>query len=313
VIRYAVIGALLVVAPSVAHAQERAVSIEAPLEATLGDPVDVMITVTAATADEAAVPEQSFEPFEILDKKVTSEAAADGSTKTMTFELRMLCFELGVHTVGPILVRITTADGELIEMSSDTRDIEIHSVLANEPDPQLKPPTAPVAVEQDDYRLLVALGALGILALGALLGWLFMRWWQRRERPEPPPPPPPPPWETALAELRAHAASRESAIAAGETERWVDAVSDSIRGYLGRRYGFHGLESTTDEIAAQLASAKSLAIAPQEAIGFLTQCDLVKFARAELASESSEALIEEAVALVERTRPNEAATTEAQS
>lgn len=311
--RSALIGALLLVAPSLAQAQERSVSIEAPLEFTFGDPIDVLVVVTGEANDDAAVPEQSFDPFEILDRKVSSETAPDGSTKTITFELRLLCFELGVHTLGPIRVRVTSAEGELIELVTDTRDIEVHSLLANEPDPQLKPPTAPVAVEQDDYRLLLALGALAVLALGALLGWLFMRWWQKRDRPEPPPPPPPPPWETALAELRAHAASREAAVAAGDTEPWVDAVSDSIRGYLGRRYGFHGLESTTDEIASRLAKAKSLAIAPQEAIGFLNQCDLVKFARAELADESSEALINEAIALVERTRPREVVATGAKS
>jgi hypothetical protein len=83
----------------------------------------------------------------------------------------------------------------------------------------------------------------------------------------------------------------------------VDAVSDSIRAYLGRRFGFHGLESTTDEIADQLRGAKSLTIEPQDAVGFLGQCDLVKFAKASLADEASRALIEEALGLVDRTRP----------
>ncbi|MGB7474992.1 MAG: hypothetical protein WBM26_02180, partial [Polyangiales bacterium] len=73
---------------------------------------------------------------------------------------------------------------------------------------------------------------------------------------------------------------------------------------LGRRYGFHGLESTTDEIASQLDLAKSLAVAPAEVIGFLGQCDLVKFAKASLADDASRTLIEDALALVNRTRPS---------
>lgn len=220
-----------------------------------------------------------------------------------TFELRLVCFDTGTHDIGPIRARVTGADGELVTLESDTRSIEIQSLLANEPNPELKPPTEPIVVEQDDYRLLIALGALGILGIGALLGWLLMRWWNRRERPEPAPPPPPPPWETALAELQRHAARRETAIAEGNTEQWVDAVSDSVRGYFGHRFGFHGLESTTDEIAERLASAESLAIAPEEAIDFLAQCDLVKFAKASLADEASRSLIADAVRLVERTRP----------
>ncbi len=294
--------ALCLLAATSASANERAISIEAPIEASLGDPIDVILTVTAVAGDDVAVPDQSFSPFEILGKKVTVDAAPDGSGQTFAFELRLLCFETGTHDIGPIRVRVTAADGGLMTLESDMRSIEIESLLANEPNPELKPATEPVTVEQDDYRLLIALGALGVLGLGALLGWLLVRWWSRRDRPEPTPPPPPPPWETALAELRELAAHREGAIAEGYTEPWVDAVSDSIRSYLGHRFGFHGLESTTDEIAERLAEAE-LTIAPEEAIDFLGRCDLVKFAKASLADEASRSLIQEAVQLVERTRP----------
>jgi hypothetical protein len=301
--RIASIVAVCLAVPALAGAQQRAASLEAPLQATLGDPIDVIVTVTAAAGDEAAVPEQSFEPFEILAKTMTKDVSSDDAWQTYTFELQLLCFDVGVHELGPLRVRLTSTEGELFELDTDAREVEIHSLLANEPEPELRPATAPVSVEQDDYRLLIALGALLVLVLGVLIGWLLMRWWQRRDRPVPPPPPPRPPWETALAELRAHASRREAAIEAGQTEAWVDAVSDSVRGYLGRRFGFHGLESTTDEISTELANAKSLSIAPQEVVGFLGQCDLVKFARASLADEASQALIEDAVALVERTRP----------
>ncbi|MBW2189652.1 MAG: hypothetical protein JRG93_08695 [Deltaproteobacteria bacterium] len=290
-------------APAIGLAQERTIALDAPPGTTLGDSIDVILTVAVAATDEAAVPEQPFAPFEILDKKLFVELSPDGKLKTFTFELQLLCFEVGVHELGPIRVRVTSAAGELIELESNTSTIEVQSLLANEPEAQLKPPTKPVVVEQDDYRLLIALGILLAIALGALLAWLFMRWWQKRDRPEPAPPPPPPPWETALTELHELERGRAEAISEGRTEQWVDAVSDSIRAYLGRRFGFHGLESTTDEIADQLRRAKSLAIEPQDALGFLGQCDLVKFAKASLADEASLTLIDEALTLVDRTRP----------
>jgi len=301
--RSAAIVALSLLAPALGLAQGPTIALDAPPETTLGDAIDVIVTVTTAASDEVAVPEQSFDPFEILGKKLSVDPSPDGKSKTFTFELQLLCFDVGVHELGPIHVRITSAAGELIELESNTRSIEVHSLLANEPDPQLKPPTEPVVVEQDDYRLLIVLGVLLAIALGALAAWLFMRWWQKRDRPEPAPPPPPPPWETALTELHELERGRAAAISEGRTEQWVDAVSDSIRAYLGRRFGFHGLESTTDEIADQLRRAKSLTIEPQDAVGFLGQCDLVKFAKASLADEASRTLIEEALALVDQTRP----------
>ncbi len=294
----------MTLAPATALAQQRSVALDAPVETTLGDAIEVILTVTAAATDDAAVPAQPLEPFEIIRKDVAIEPSRDGSSKTFTFALELLCFEVGTHELGPIEVRITSEAGELIELRSNPATIDVLSVLANEPDPQLKPPSKPVKVAQDDYRLLFALGALLAAALGALLAWLFMRWWRKRDRPVPAPPPPPPPWETAFAELRELERARAAAIAEGRTEAWVDAVSDSIRAYLGHRFGFHGLESTTDEIAERLKRAESLGVAPEAPVAFLSQCDLVKFARASLADEASQALIQDALTLVQQTRPS---------
>ena len=63
------------------------------------------------------------------------------------------------------------------------------------------------------------------------------------------------------------------------------------------------MHTTTDEIADRLLRTKSLTIEPQHAVAILGQCDLVKFAKASLADEASRPLIEEALALVDQTRP----------
>ena len=60
--RSASIISLFVVLPAMAHAQERSITLEAPLETTLGDPIDLILTVTGAVSDEAAVPEQRLGP-----------------------------------------------------------------------------------------------------------------------------------------------------------------------------------------------------------------------------------------------------------
>lgn len=294
--------------PLLATAEPPSVRIEAPIEATLGDPIPIIITVATDATVDAAVREQSLAPFEILEKKVEVEPSNDGTKHTFVFEMTLQCFDVGTQEIPPMQVILTGQQGALDYLETEPKTIDVRSVLANEPNAELKPPTAPVVVEQDDYRLLFALGALLAVLLGVLLTWIFMRWWNKRDRPEPAPPPPPPPWETALAELQALGASRADEVAAGRTEPWVDAVSDSVRNYLGRRYGFQGLESTTNEVVRELERLRSLRIEVSDVVGFLGQCDLVKFARASLADEASSSLLADAIALVERTRPPTAST-----
>ena len=199
----------MIALPAVALADEPAdgiqtqdrVVLEAPVEVELGDPIDVILEVTTDKSGDVAIPEQSFGPFEVLDKNVTIQPDPGGTTQTFTFALQLLCFERGAQTLGPIQVRVTTPEGELKYLESETKTVEIRSLLGNEPNAQLKPPTQPVVVEQDDYTLVWILGALLAMGIGALSAWLFLRWWRRRERPEPAVILPPP-WEVALAELR---------------------------------------------------------------------------------------------------------------
>ena len=99
-----------------------------------------------------------------------------------------------------------------------------------------------------------------------------------RPKPVPPPPPPRPPWEVALEEL-------DEVRHAGLLERqrfaeYFDRVSDAVREYLGARFGFDGLESTTRRDASRCSSACARRCAELATIAaFLEDCDLVKFAR----------------------------------
>ncbi|MGB5813354.1 MAG: hypothetical protein WBG86_22655 [Polyangiales bacterium] len=293
----------MLIFPTVAAALPPTAKIEAPVETSVGDPIPVIITVTTDASFDAAIREQSLAPFEVLGKKVEIELSQDGATHTFTFELTLQCFEVGSHQLDPMRVILTGKQGSLDYLETEAQTLEVRSLLANEPNAELKPATQPVVVEQDDYTILFVLGALLAVLLGVLITWLFMRWWSKRDRPTPAPPPPPPPWEIALAELQALEGTRPQEVAEGRTEPWVDAVSDSVRNYLGRRYGFQGLESTTDEVAAELNRVQSIRVDVAEVTGFLSRCDLVKFARASLADEASTDLIAEALALIEHTRP----------
>jgi hypothetical protein len=261
-----------------------------------GDLVTLVITAEAhAEGDDVAVPRQELAPFEVLD------SAAEHTGARFTFRVELLALEPGEHAVGPVRLRVVTADGTLGDVHTAPVVVTVGSVLGNEPDAQPKPPTEPVDVVEEDYTLAwIGGGLLGLLLL-ALTMFFVARWWVRRERPAPPPPPPRPAWETAMEELAALRKSLDDDDEAGRLGRWVDSLSDTLRVYLGARYGFDGIESTTDEAISFLRKKRPPGITPEQVAGILSDCDLVKFAKATPDRERCLALLDAAIGIVKAT------------
>ncbi len=193
----------------------------------------------------------------------------------------------------PLPVAVARANGEIATVCTHPHTIVVEDPIANTPNamPRLNPPGLVQREEWTSLKKGLLYGSLG-LVLGAILALLV---WRKlnQPKPEPPPPPPRPPWEVALEEL-------DEVRYAGLLEmkrysEYFDRTSDALRRYLGARFGFDGLESTTDEILVALkkqgggfiregAPSQTTAFGPSPGIAFdsvasfLRECDLVKFA-----------------------------------
>jgi hypothetical protein len=88
---------------------------------------------------------------------------------------------------------------------------------------------------------------------------------------------------------------------------FFDRVNDTVRQYLGARFGFDGLESTTDETLAALRRLPYFGLPMPEVAGFLQQCDLVKFADLTPSLEECQHALVEAERMVRSTMPLSAA------
>ncbi len=264
-----------------------------------------MITVVAHPGDDVTIPRQSFGNLELLDSRVDT-STANGHSR-FVFHVSLLAVEPGDHEVGPVRLRVLTHDRTLGGVETDAITIDVGSVLGNEPDAQPKPVTTPVEVLEKDYTLAyVGGGLLGLVLLALAMFWAA-RWWLRRERAAAPPPPPRPAAEIALAKL---GALRRSLSEHADDDRlvvWVDGLSDTLREYLGARYGFDGLESTSDEVVTHVRRAKPIVITVEEVSGILGDCDLVKFAKVTPEKERCSALLDAAVRIVQMTTRNLAA------
>ncbi len=284
------------------HRPEVGLRVEPREGLMVGDPIRVTITVRLPEGDDVAIPRQSFAPFE-LHHQEHHDRPVEGGRREYVFEVTLLALEPGQLELPALRLRVVTADGSVGSVSTEPQTISIGSLLANEPDAELRPPTAPLPVMQDDYTLAWILATIGGILLTALLTWLVARWWNRRPKKAAPPPPPKPAWETALAKLTSLKQRRGRLLEDGKHVELVDAVSDALREYFGARYDFNGLESTTDEVLARLRNVGLGAGMQNEITVLLGECDLVKFAKALPNEEQCERMIEGAIGIVRGTMP----------
>jgi hypothetical protein len=206
-----------------------------------------------------------------------------------------------VLTVPRLPVTIARASGDVLVLCTAEHEVTIEDPIANTSNPMPRP-NPPARDQREEWTALKNALMVGAIALvvGAIVAWLLGKW-LRRPRPVPPPPPPRPPWEVALEEL--FDIRHAGLIAEGRLAEHFDRVSDSLRKYLGSRFGFDGLESTTREALSVLREV-SPRVEPLDAIEtFLRQADLVKFAKTVPTADDGELALVRAEHIVRETLP----------
>lgn len=205
-----------------------------------------------------------------------------------------------------IPVAVARASGRVVTLCTEPAEIEVEDPTASTPEalPRRGPEPLPQREEWTALKLGLAWLA-SALVLAAILAWIW-RWMKRRPKPVPPPPPPRPPWELALESFAAIRSA--NLIGAQKTDEHVDRVSDTVREYLGARYGFDGLESTTAEIRSRLARVGSHDLPDdvrRAALELLTRADLIKFARATASPDEAAEFLDQGERFVHTTIPKE--------
>lgn len=268
---------------------------------SVGDPITLKIEATVKKGVQISGPEQSLAPFESVARR--SKVEAVGAEQKFVFELDLIALDTGELSIPGLTLRVVGEDGSLAEVKTDPQPVSVRSLIANEPNAEPKPPSKPVTVIQDDYTAAyIALGLLGIAAIAGLT-ILIQRWLARRPKSLPPPPPARPAWDIALTKLAELDARKAALLAEDRGEEFVDGVSDALREYLGRRYGFDGLESTTDEVLRTLERIRPHKLSLSGVSLLLEQCDLVKFARFKPDLAQCDDLWNGAVGLIRSTTP----------
>lgn len=213
-------------------------------------------------------------------------------------------------TLPQMPLSIDRANGDKMVVCTQLHLLTALDPTAGEEDPKPRPnPAGRPQREEWAVMKIIAWVLLGLLLLAAIIAW-----WVRRQLRKPVPAPEPerrPPWEVALGELAQLGGSPlldESASGGPKRAEHFDKVSDTLRKYLGARYGFEdlgfdGLETTTDEMMGLLKRVRPHVPSLDLVQTFLSECDLVKFANVEPAMGDCRLALDRAEKIVRATVP----------
>jgi hypothetical protein len=284
-------------APTVGARADRA-------EAHVGDPIRVSVVTVAKVGVPVNLPGTlDLGTFSLLGRDETIEQNLGDGRIRREFVLKVAAYEPGAAELPAIDVTYLGPQGEVKTVRTAPIALKIGSLIANEPEPALKDATAPVAVMEENRVPLYVAGALLAASLGALVTFLIVRRLRAR-RGERPGPPPRPAHEIALERLDRLGAY--GFLEDADNRPFYFSISEVIRDYLGARYGFDSLEMTTDELVEELRphAARDLAgFMLGEIQGWLSACDLVKFAKVSPTAGEARGALESAIRIVTSTRP----------
>ncbi|WP_342375640.1 BatD family protein [Myxococcus stipitatus] len=282
-------------AHEVAQPQDLSVRVE-PQQVRIGDPFTYHVVLTHPKGHryELAAPKETGD-FELLDH--TRQYIEGTDSASTTFAIRMSAFALGSLTVPTLEFDVETPEGPR-RYSLPGGTIDVAATLP--PDAEGKGADLfdiqpPQEVPIRSWRLVLTL--LGAL-VAALVAWRLFVWWKNRPKHVVVPPPLPLDVRTrkALDTLKA-----ENLPARGQVKDYYFRLSEIIRGYLGERYGFEALECTSSELMASLRRLSPLGLPEDKLMRFVSESDMVKYARAEASPESCRDALLFGYELVEKT------------
>ena len=175
---------------------------------------------------------------------------------------------------------------------------DVTNAVASEKIPDIRGLKDMVEIPTGNEWVWWLLVAVAVLVVAGIVAWFIRRHLAKCSTELAPPPPPPPhvvAWERLQRALEL----------IHEAEWFCIEVSHIIRVYLEERFSLHAPDRTTEDFLLELQSSRRLAGEHKQLLAnFLSECDMVKFARAEPPEQELRSLHEAASRLVGETQPS---------
>jgi hypothetical protein len=273
--KHIVIGVLFVLFASAAAAQEPRVSARTDsAQYKIGEWILLHVSAELPADVDSLVPavKDSAGTFEILN--IDGQRAASGHHEWI-FKLTM--FDTGNVFIPPVAFsykhRLDT-----LQRIAYSNPISLTIVgIPFDPKGDIKDIKPPLDAPWKFEDFLPYLIALLVAALAAIGYYYYRKWKKRREEGFVPLKPSIPPGQAALAALRI--LEDKHLWQQGKIKQYYSEVTEIVRRFIEDQYGVLALESTSDEILAQLLKLPEAQALLKEFRSFFTTADLVKFAK----------------------------------
>lgn len=273
------------------------IAVESSLDrnkAYIGDRIDYSLTIEADSAfkiDSLETPEELGE-FEIKNWLLESERIEDGVRK-MEYSGTLTVFETGKVTISPLPIVYHPSDDITDTIYTDSMDVFIMSLVLDDSAADIRDLKGVKSLGQN--RALIIMIIVILLAIAAGLMWYFFRKKpeMEAERTEPLKSP----WDEALERL---SKLRENNLSPKD---YYIELSDTIRRYVERRYGFSATDMTTYEIKQEIPKLNIEEELDRNLILLLDNSDLVKFAKFLPDKSFAEEDFQRAWVFVNKTKP----------
>jgi hypothetical protein len=274
-----------------------------PEHPTIGSHIRYTVDVVYPPGIEVVVaqPAERIGDLEIVDFGSAPPKALPDGRMSLERWWSLVAWSTGDHAVTSPDVSYRAQGGEPQSVPAAQITIQVASLLDQTKDAadirDIKPPE-PIPIDWRPYY------AAAAVLVGAAALFAGARWLARRRKRAATAAPPLPPHVLALSALDALRARR--LVEQGAFKEYYSTLTDIVRAYLEGRFHVRAPEMTTEEFLVASSRDGRLAAVHRRLLGeFLTESDLVKFARHRPSTDDSERAYDAARRFVDETMERE--------
>lgn len=277
---------------------------------TIAEQLEIVLETAVPESTDVAFPtySTSFGDFTPKDERVhPPRMTGSGNDIRVVHQVTYLLepYLSGTYTIPAMTITYHDKKNETADTKLVTEEMEFFVTSLLSPDTErveIKDIKPPLSLPPNRVQQVLVSGLVLLLVSFAISCFIY---WKKMASRKIPTAVQLLPGEIALQELDRLLA--EDLLARREIKLFHLRISDILRRYIENRFGMKAPERTTEEFLIELSQAKSTGnalLGSQKALltDFLTQCDLVKFAKHEPTSAESEKSVVICREFIEKTR-----------